>query len=324
MSKKKILLSVIIPAYNVQDYICKCIDSLMRQNTKDTEIIIIDDGSVDDTPSICDEYANVYDNVFVYHIKNGGQARARNIGIKKSVGEYIMFIDSDDYLADSSFFKKVKNCIMKKPDMIMYGYQKYWEGTQQYVPKKFLPEDYLKKDNLLFYLIQENYFKGCPWDKIVRSDIIRENKIMFPNGKLSEDIDWCAQLLNCIDFKNIQIINENSYVYVQHAGSTSKKVKKSHIIDILDIFDRYLQRDCNDIMYYYFAYEYCMILGVIFSHYVEDVPSSVKKRFYSYRFLLKYHCCKKVKLCYTIYRIFGIKICAKILGIFVNIKKRGI
>ena len=91
-------LSIIMPVYNVEDYLCKCIDSVLNQDYEDYEVILVDDGSPDECPKICDSYAKKHDNIRVVHRENGGLSAARNSGIEVAIGEYILFVDSDDYI----------------------------------------------------------------------------------------------------------------------------------------------------------------------------------------------------------------------------------
>ena len=93
------LISIIVPVYNVENYLKECIDSILRQEFRDYEIILVDDGSKDDSGKICDEYGKKYSFISVIHKKNGGLSDARNFGLKIAKGEYILFIDSDDYIA---------------------------------------------------------------------------------------------------------------------------------------------------------------------------------------------------------------------------------
>lgn len=318
---KSIKLSIIIPAYNVEKYIDKCIKSIEFKRS-DIEIIIIDDGSTDSTLDVIEKCVKGFQNVKVKHIVNGGQARARNIGISEANGEYIMFMDSDDYLSDSSFIERILQLIKRKPDMIIYGYKKYWEGTRLLIEKKKLKNE----ECSLEYLIKTNYFKGCPWDKILKKRIIEKNKMNFPEGILSEDIDWCAQIINNIDMNKIIVLNENPYIYVQHKGSTSKKVKAKHVSDVLSIILKYIpdKKVSNRLLLEYFSYEYCMMLGVINSSYCEGVDKEIIKSFYDYKWLLKYSKCRKVKICFYLSKILGVKMISVLLGKYVDYKKRGL
>ena len=97
-------VSVIVPVYNVEDYLKRCLDSLISQtiDKKEMEVILIDDGSTDNSPALCDEYAQKYDYIKVFHVENKGVSNARNFGIDKAQGKYIMYLDSDDYLSKNS------------------------------------------------------------------------------------------------------------------------------------------------------------------------------------------------------------------------------
>ena len=94
--------SVIIPVYNVKDYLHACIDSILEQSYKNFEIILVDDGSTDGSETICDEYSKKYNNIYVYHKQNGGQSSARNIGVEHANGTYFIFVDSDDFIATNT------------------------------------------------------------------------------------------------------------------------------------------------------------------------------------------------------------------------------
>ena len=101
------LFSIILPIYNVENYLCECVDSILNQTYKDYEIILVDDGSKDKSPHICDELAHKYDCIKVIHKKNGGLSDARNAGTKEAIGKYIVYIDSDDYILDKEFLSKL-------------------------------------------------------------------------------------------------------------------------------------------------------------------------------------------------------------------------
>ena len=101
--------SIIVPVYNVENYINECIQSVLSQTMNDYEIILVDDGSLDECPAICDEWAKKESRIKVIHKKNGGLSSARNEGIRQSKGRYLLFLDSDDYWVDSNVLKKMRN-----------------------------------------------------------------------------------------------------------------------------------------------------------------------------------------------------------------------
>ena len=124
------LFSVIIPVYNVENYLRECVDSIIGQTCKDYELILIDNGSTDSSGAICDEYATAYENVKVKHLMPNVMASgARNEGQKLAIGEYILFIDSDDYYADSKVFEKLKAKAIDKPDVILFNFKEDLMGV---------------------------------------------------------------------------------------------------------------------------------------------------------------------------------------------------
>ncbi len=131
-------ISIIIPAYNVEKYIDDCIQSVISQNYKNFEIVLIDDGSTDRTGDICDKY--VCDNVHVFHKKNGGLSDARNHCLSYAKGEYVVFLDSDDYWDDNDFLRKINELInVGHSDIIVFGYKKLCSGKviSSYNPNSF-------------------------------------------------------------------------------------------------------------------------------------------------------------------------------------------
>ena len=128
-------VSIIVPVYNAAEYVGKCLESVALQDYKNIEIIVVEDGSDDESPDVCKEYARRYDNIKVYHDKCGTAGAARNYGMSKAAGDYVMFVDADDYLTDncvvSELIKKVENV-----DIVVGNYQRLWKNRLLDVFKK--------------------------------------------------------------------------------------------------------------------------------------------------------------------------------------------
>ncbi len=199
-------LSIIIPVFKVEDYLRKCLDSILEQDYDDYELILVDDGSPDGCPQICDEYSKKYDNVKVIHQKNGGVCAARNAGLAIASGVWIWFIDGDDYIDDGA---------IRHISDISYKYD-----VGLIVFEKELDLNYNLTDINLFF--EQHYFKYHlgfgPWNKWYKRTIIEENKLSFDTEeKIGEDL-----LFNVIYYKNIRHIiftNYHCYHYVQHSTS---------------------------------------------------------------------------------------------------------
>lgn len=306
--------SIIIPCYNVEKYVKQCINSILSQSINDYEIIVVNDGSTDNTYRIIKENYEKNAYIKIINQKNKGLAESRNVGINNASGEYLIFIDSDDYWEDSKALQKIKDYIEKfNNDIILIGYTKIFSNNKLTTKKKIG----FSQEKGVEYLIKTNYYKACAWDKIIRKKVIKDNKIFFPKGMLSEDIIWCADLLKAT--KNIGYIEENFYMYRQRKNSITKTVKEKNILDMVEMIK---EAECKDyIINSYLAYEYSVALGLISTKMVKDkISLDTQSKLFSLKELLKNRLNDKVKKVYILYRLFGIKITSKCLGLFIDNK----
>ena len=206
------LISIIIPAYNVEQYLTACLSSIEQQTYQNFEVILIDDGSIDSTGAMCDTVATKDDRFKVIHQKNQGVSVARNKGIEKARGEYIAFIDSDDKITPeylSSF--SLKN------DIEIQGHVIYEKNIQRSViySKRKVQKDVAK----VFCL---GPFNSAVWGKIFKTSIIKDNKIVFPvNLCFSEDTIFLLQYIkHC---KTLAVFDAAEYIYINHSGSLTDK-----------------------------------------------------------------------------------------------------
>ena len=175
--------SVIIPVYNVEKYINRCVKSILSQRYNGMEIILIDNGSTDRSGSICDIYANEYANISVYHIENHGVGSARNFGLSKARGEFIYFVDSDDYLV-GNLFAEFEDKLTPDLDLLVFSYYNSFEQemTEKNRTKNILPYNgsYDKYD---FSKIFKDLFLSdmlyTVWNKIYRREFLLENNFSF-------------------------------------------------------------------------------------------------------------------------------------------------
>lgn len=210
------LISVIVPVYNVEKYLVKCIESIINQTYKNIEIILVDDGSTDSSSEICDNYSMKYNNIITFHKKNGGLSSARNYGIENCNGEYITFVDSDDYISNvfiQTLYSAVKN---KKADLVISGLKDFYENEivkadniDLNVEKVITKEIALKK-----MLLQEEIDVNSTAK--LYSKKIFEN-IRFPEGKLYEDIQIIDDIIS--NASCIVQISYRGYYYLQRVNS---------------------------------------------------------------------------------------------------------
>lgn len=211
------LLSIIIPVYNVESYLRRCIDSVIVQGIDDdVELLLIDDGSKDSSGEICDEYASKYDWIHVFHIPNGGVGNARNYGIDRASGEYLMFIDSDDFL-EQGMYQSIKTALeTHSADCYIYGYKSYPNGCDGHcLPTGF----YSEQEELanLYVKLKRNYLLFTPINKLFRADIVNMNKIRFDN-QLHYYEDYLFNLSYFRFVRSVYTIGGIFYNYVQHEG----------------------------------------------------------------------------------------------------------
>ena len=221
MCNKKVndtpFFSLIIPVYNLKGYLENCLQSIKIQTFGNTEIILIDDGSTDGSERICDQYAEEDDRVIVIHTANGGVSVARNLGLQKASGKYIVFIDGDDIIKYNylqTFYKLI--CIEDDVDIAFCGVEIY--GRNSVLQGSHAKDGLLTKEEMLEHLYRRDSFRGYLFNKAYKKSIIQNNHITF-----QKDIHICEDLLFNTEF----IINadigrlENcaNYIYVQRQNS---------------------------------------------------------------------------------------------------------
>ena len=208
------ILSIIIPVYNVEEYINKCLDTLINQLTSDIEVICVDDGSTDNSGRICDEYAKCNINLHVYHKANGGVGSARNFGLKMAKGEYIAWIDPDDYIS-SNWVRKIKERLDRdSPECILFDYYTDDYGEITEVHSGFSGK--LAKECLIFELASDKKIKSEMWSKVVSRKIFR-NITFDETIVIYEDYDVMTSI--ALLANNIIVIPECLYYYVRRKES---------------------------------------------------------------------------------------------------------
>lgn len=222
-------ISIIMPVYNKEKFLRKSIDSVLNQTYKDYELIIIDDGSNDDSAKMADEYSKNHKQIMVIHIKNSGVSNARNIGISSATGKYITFIDSDDY-CQPDYLLNLYNCITQnRADMVISGLSEHWEYSDN---KKFIQPALIGlfqlKDvlpNFARMQIQNGIF-GFSGAKIFKKELCKD--IYFDNQiSLAEDFDFFLKLYSRVS--TIYFDNNCYYYYLQQAANSTSTIKDENI-----------------------------------------------------------------------------------------------
>lgn len=213
------LISIIVPIYNVEQYLCRCVDSLINQTYKDLEIILVDDGSPDRCGEICDEYAKRDDRIIVIHKRNGGLSEARNSGKEKSKGEYLMFIDSDDWIELDTCEVVVEIAMTHDADMVPFGVRDVYSNGDS---KDWLPfkSGLMGKEECMSALIYNMHKYGIfnyACNKLYSRRLL-EN-VEFLVGRVSEDHAFVYKLVHKAN--SIVVCNKVFYNYYRRKGSIS-------------------------------------------------------------------------------------------------------
>lgn len=222
-------LSVIVPVYKVEKYLKKCLNSLLKQDFDDYEIIVVNDGSPDNCQEIIDCFVKLYPNVVKGFIKeNGGLSDARNYGIDKASGEYIIFVDSDDYLEEGYFNQAFKEIEKHNYDVLISDvYYVYDNSLKNFISKGFYPSDDVMKSAIL-----APNFVG---NKIYHSKFFKKLNIRFPLGLWDEDTPVYEEII--LNAENIGYLPIKSLNYYQREGSILHTFDNPKIFDIFQIMD---------------------------------------------------------------------------------------
>lgn len=301
--KESPLLSIIVPVYNVEEYLETCVKSIISQEFTDYEIVLVDDGSTDNSGRICDRLCQTYSNIVVLHKENGGLSDARNVGIRYSQGRYILFIDSDDYIAKGSI-QKIVECLSTKKNgidvMFLEAKKIFPDCTTKPMGDGFkngVLEGKNKKE-ILQYIAQLPKFPGSACTKLVRRDNIIKNQIFFEKGLLSEDINWTIDLLLKSD--TFSYCDTEYYYYRQkRRGSITNTTSIKNIESLLYIIkkwaDKDIEKDYEKAVKGFLSYEY-MIALYNFALLNREERKKIRILFDSYKWILRYSQSLKVKL----------------------------
>lgn len=230
----KCKLSIIVPVYGVEKYIDKCLNSLVKQSLKEIEIIVVNDGTKDNSQKIVDKYVKKYpDKIKSYIKENGGQGSARNYGLKKATGEYIGYVDSDDFVEKDMYKKLYNKAKENNYDIVVCGNYNVSEDYQNKNIDAFINNYNTDLENIFFG-------KMAVWNKIYKRDILIKNKLEFKEKVWYEDLAFTLKAI--MNSNTFAFIDEPLYDYLIREGSTMNNSNVKRNLEILDAF--------NDILSY--------------------------------------------------------------------------
>ena len=230
-------VSVIVPVYNTEKYLRKCIDSLLNQTLKDLEIIIVNDSSPDNSQEIIDEYVTKFPNKIKSIIKeNGGQGSARNLGLEASSGEYIGYVDSDDFVDIHMYEDMLNQAIKDNSDIVDVGFYIYSESGKVIKEDIYISERTPTNLNETKQLL---FDKTAVTNKLYRASLLKDNNIKFREKKWYEDFDFVIKTI-CYA-KKVSIIPKSYYYYLLRQGSTMNNSNAERNLEILEAMDEILK-----------------------------------------------------------------------------------
>lgn len=239
MAENKV--SIVIPVYNVEQYFDYCMQSIFAQDYSDLEIILVDDGSTDSSGRMCDEYASKDARVKVIHKNNSGQSSARNVGIKEATGDYLTFVDSDDYIRKDYISSLIKYALTDKTDLVVFSYKKTVSDVDySLIPKENICHHIYNREEIRFEMVSR-HIPMYPVSKLYNRELIRY--LHFPEGCLFEEIPTNWQILKYVN--KVTYVDAEIYYYRQRTGSTVNSDYKHSRMDQI-IFSKQIYDEVAD------------------------------------------------------------------------------
>ena len=326
-------LSFIIPIYNVEKYLPQCVDSILSQTYTDFEVILVDDGSPDNSGKLCDAYAQKDARVRVIHKPNGGLSDARNAGLDVAYGDYVIFVDSDDFWMKNDCLQQIMYVVEQNSECGFIGFNcsYYYEDNQSFTKWIAYHENIthpIDKNTAMHALVASGTMPMSACLKVISKKILQENHLYFKKGLLSEDIPWFIDLLEGCG--KCMFVNQYIYAYRQNrVGSITTTGGERSFNSLLLILQQELDKleersfsaQAMDDLRSFLAYEVCILLAMISS-----LPAAIqhekRSEVYKYKWLLAYTSNPKVKKAALINKLFGIRVTEWVLAFYLNRVKK--
>lgn len=329
-------LSVIIPVYKVEDYLERCVKSVLNQDYRDMEIILVDDGSPDRCPQMCDDLALTDERIVVVHKSNGGLSSARNAGIEIAKGDYLVFLDSDDQWAEGQLSRLMSQIGDADVDMVVFDFIDVHEGG---ILKKrhegdFYANEFVVYDKLDYYkkIISHGGLREAAYTKLFPRKFIVDNQLLFCLGITGEDTEWMFRLLRVA--RKIAVSNVALYLFTYgRIGSIQNSIKAKNIHDIINTIAKSeaycgAQPDASTNKY---ELEHCSYLvanaiGLVLHIKDKQQQKELLTLLESKSYLLKhaYASNPKTKKVRMVYKLFGFRFLVLFLKLFMYLKKKNV
>lgn len=320
-----IKFSVVIPVYKVEEYLDQCVRSVVEQTYPHLQIILVDDGSPDRCGAMCDDWAKKDDRIRVIHQENGGLSDARNTGIRHADGDYVLFLDSDDWWESNRVLEAIATQLKRTPvEVLSFNYRKSYDGVYQ--PTYF--DDAQPSSEAVESVAQ--IVQGDRWingacNKALSRKLLTENKLYFRLGITSEDIDWTLRV--ALKAETFAFANVCVFVYRQHSASISHTVAPRNVRMLCDnVMTCVRLLESADVtraeaLKSYVAYQYgTLIYNVASLSKADRIP--LKEDVKQMRYLLACSSNPKVRLIYRCSRLLGLSATMALLRLRSDLQKR--
>lgn len=316
-------VSFILPIYNVEKYLSECVKSILAQTYSDFEILLVDDGSPDNCPALCDEWARKDNRIKALHKPNGGLSDARNYGLDHAQGDYVVFVDSDDFWMGRDSLEKLIKVVDAHPecDFIGYNCSYYYSDTKTYAKWVRYDENLVvptDKNVAICSLVASGTMPMSACLKIIKRKSLSDMGLRFIKGTIAEDIPWFIDLLD--GSKKCMFVNQYIYAYRQNvAGSITTSGNPKSTSDLFTIVkneikkmdSRNISKEAKEALYSFLAYEFCILL-------TSDMPKEMKGELIQYKWLLNYTVNPKVRKAAFVNKLFGIKVTEWVMKFYTN------
>lgn len=320
-------ISYILPVYKVEAYLRECVKSITCQTYKDIEIILVDDGSPDGSPALCDQLAVEDYRIKVLHKLNGGLSDARNEGLKLATGEYIIFMDSDDLWIGEDSLDKLVSLIMQYPGCTFYGFNCQYYYPHSNIYTKWVPyaDEVLTPISGSFAmvsLVKSGTFPMSACLKVIDRQWLIDNQITFKVGQISEDIPWFINVLD--NSPKCVFINDYIYAYRQNvSGSITASGDERTFNCLLDIVKTELRlidkrsfpSDAKNALYSFLAYEVSILMAFVCSL-PKEKQTEARANIKQFSWLFKYTQNPKTRMVSRMYNVFGYSITERVLRLY--------
>lgn len=318
-------VSFILPVFKVEQYLSECIESLSAQTYRDFEILLVDDGSPDNCPVLCDEWAAKDSRIKALHKTNGGLSDARNYGLEHAQGDYVIFVDSDDFWVGKDSLAKLMTIVDAHPecDFIGFNCSYYYKDTNTY--KKWVAYDKnlatpTDKNTAMRSLVASGTMPMSACLKVISKKSLSDMKLGFIRGTIAEDIPWFIDLMG--GSHRCMFINHYIYAYRQNvSGSITASNNPKGTYDLFNILknevenmgSRSFSHEAKEALYSFLAYEFCILLSAS-----SCMPKEWQHELLEYKWLLKYMLNPKVRKAAIVNKLFGIKVTEWALKFYSN------